>query len=98
MLSWPSMKRLAPGLSVIAILALAAGAAALAQTRRTPDWIRFRGPNGSGVSTATNIPTEFGPGKNVIWRIDLPTGHSSPILFEDRVYVTSAREKTLVTY
>ena len=33
-----------------------------------PDWSRFRGPNGSGISTATNVPVEFGPKKNVIWR------------------------------
>lgn len=90
------MKRLAFFFYAIAILTL--GAATLAQTRRSPDWIRFRGPNGSGVSTATNIPTEFGPGKNVVWRLELPTGHSSPILFEDRVYVTSARDKALVVY
>ena len=31
-----------------------------------PDWARFRGPNGSGISTATNIPTDFGPGKNLL--------------------------------
>jgi outer membrane protein assembly factor BamB len=91
------MKRLALGLCVIATLVLS-GAAVLAQTRRAPDWIRFRGPNGSGVSAATNIPTEFGPEKNVVWRLELPTGHSSPILFEDRVYVTSTRDKALVLY
>ena len=28
-------------------------------------WMRFRGPNGLGVSDATNVPTEFGPDKNV---------------------------------
>ena len=27
-----------------------------------PDWPRFRGPNGTGVSSATGVPTEFGPG------------------------------------
>jgi hypothetical protein len=30
------------------------------------EWSRFRGPNGTGVSTATNLPTEFGPDKNVV--------------------------------
>ena len=25
------------------------------------DWPQFRGPNGSGVSTSTNLPVEFGP-------------------------------------
>jgi outer membrane protein assembly factor BamB len=40
-----------------------------------PDWTRFRGPNGSGVSTATGVPTEFGPDRNLPWRLELPTGY-----------------------
>lgn len=63
-----------------------------------PDWTRFRGPNGSGVSAASRIPTEFGPDRNVVWRTELPTGHSSPILWGSRIYVTGARDKTLVTF
>ena len=62
-----------------------------------PDWIRFRGPNGSGVSTAKDVPTEFGPNKNLLWRVELPVGYSSPILFKDRIYLTGVRDKTLVT-
>jgi outer membrane protein assembly factor BamB len=91
------MKRFVLRLSVFALLVPAA-VAVFAQPPAAPDWTRFRGPNGSGVSAATNVPTEFGPGKNVVWRVELPTGHSSPILFEDRVYVTSARDKALVLY
>ncbi|HXT71096.1 MAG TPA: PQQ-binding-like beta-propeller repeat protein [Vicinamibacterales bacterium] len=76
---------------------LAASIAISAQSGR-PDWIRFRGPNGSGVSSAKNIPTEFGPGKNVAWRVELPIGYSSPILFGDRIFLTGVRDnKTLVT-
>jgi outer membrane protein assembly factor BamB len=62
-----------------------------------PDWIRFRGPNGSGISTATNVPTEFGPSKNLVWRLALPEGHSSPILQGDRIYLTAFRGDALVT-
>jgi len=62
-----------------------------------PDWSRFRGPNGSGVSTALNIPTEFGPAKNLLWRLALPRGHSSPILLGDRIYLTAFRADALVT-
>jgi outer membrane protein assembly factor BamB len=61
------------------------------------DWSRFRGPNGSGLSEATRIPTEFGPDRNVIWRLPLPQGHSSPILFENRIYLTAFRGDELVT-
>ena len=63
-----------------------------------PDWIRFRGPNGSGVSAAKDVPVEFGPQKNLLWRVELPVGYSSPILFRDRIYLTGVRNgKTLVT-
>jgi outer membrane protein assembly factor BamB len=62
-----------------------------------PDWSRFRGPNGSGISSATGIPTEFGPAKNLLWRLDLPQGHSSPILLGDRIYLTAFRGEALLT-
>jgi outer membrane protein assembly factor BamB len=53
------------------------------------DWSQFRGPNGSGVSATTGLPTEFGPEKNVLWKTALPPGHSSPVLTHDRVFVTA---------
>ena len=43
------------------------------------DWSQFRGPNGSGVSATTGLPSEFGPGKNMIWKTVLPPRHSSPV-------------------
>ena len=60
-------------------------------------WSRFRGPNGSGVVEARNVPTEFGPAKNLLWRTPLPPGHSSPVLQGDRLYLTGLRGSTLVT-
>ena len=82
---------IALGLSV----AVASGAALVAAA--DPDWSRFRGPNGSGLSTATAVPTEFGPGTNLTWRLALPPGHSSPILFKDRIYLTAFRGQDLLT-
>ncbi|HEU4478118.1 MAG TPA: PQQ-binding-like beta-propeller repeat protein [Pyrinomonadaceae bacterium] len=52
------------------------------------DWTQFRGPNGTGVSETTGLPTEFGPSKNVVWKTALPPGHSSPVLARDRIFVT----------
>src|SRR5688572_17344781 len=58
------------------------------------DWTQFRGPNGSGVSATTGLPTEFGPNKNVVWKTELPPGHSSPVLTRDRIFVTAhSKEK-----
>jgi len=53
------------------------------------DWTQFRGPNGTGVSETTGLPTEFGPNKNVVWKTELPSGHSSPVLTQDRIFVTA---------
>ena len=53
------------------------------------EWSQFRGPNGTGVSATTGLPDTFGPAKNVIWKTELPPGHSSPVLTSDRVYVTA---------
>jgi len=56
---------------------------------RAQNWDQFRGPNGTGVSATTSLPSEFGPKKNVVWRTELPPGHSSPVLTRDRVFVTA---------
>ncbi len=52
------------------------------------EWSQFRGPNGTGVSETKGLPTEFGPNKNVVWKTALPSGHSSPVLTRDRIFVT----------
>ncbi|HYV04161.1 MAG TPA: PQQ-binding-like beta-propeller repeat protein [Blastocatellia bacterium] len=53
------------------------------------DWTQFRGPNGTGVSATTGLPTEFGPEKNVFWKTPLPPGHSSPVLTRNRIFLTA---------
>jgi outer membrane protein assembly factor BamB len=54
------------------------------------DWPQFRGPNGTGVSAETGIPTEWGRENNIRWKADLPgRGISSPVVAADRVYVTA---------
>jgi len=60
------------------------------------DWPRFRGPNGSGTSTATGLPSSFGPDENLRWRTPLPAGQSSPVLGEDALFVTGADERALI--
>ncbi len=57
------------------------------------DWPQFRGPNSSGVGDAANLPVEFGPEKNVIWKTPLPPGHSSPVLTADRIFITAYERK-----
>ena len=54
------------------------------------DWARFRGPNGSGVSSdSSDVPTEWSESKNVKWSTKIPgPGLSSPIVIGNRVVVT----------
>jgi outer membrane protein assembly factor BamB len=51
------------------------------------DWLRFRGPNGTGVSPDTGLPTELGRDR-AVWSAKLPKGNSSPIVVDGRVYLT----------
>lgn len=53
------------------------------------EWTRFRGPNGQGVSDATTIPTQWAP-SDYNWKVTLPGGgHSSPVIWKDKVFVTT---------
>ena len=61
------------------------------------EWSRFRGPNGSGVRETTGLPSEFGPDQNIVWKRALPTGHSSPILIENYIFLTACEEEKLLT-
>jgi len=62
-------------------------------TVNAQDWPSFRGPNGSGVQPDAHPPARWSiePASNVAWRIGIPgLGHSSPIVFGERIYLTSA--------
>jgi len=61
------------------------------------DWPRFRGPNGAGVSESTGLPAEFGPKKNLVWRVEAPMGRSSPIIVKDKIYLTGVEGDKLLT-
>lgn len=55
------------------------------------DWPQFRGPNRDGHADAENLPSEWGPNKNVAWRVEVPgKGWSSPSLSQGKIYLTSA--------
>jgi outer membrane protein assembly factor BamB len=63
------------------------------------NWPQFRGPNGDGISTATNLPLTWSPTQNVAWKASVPgRGRSSPVLLGDRIWLTSALETGLKTF
>lgn len=58
------------------------------------NWTRFRGPNGQGISSETGLPVEWSPQQNIAWKTPLPgTGWSSPIVYEDQIFLTAATEE-----
>jgi len=60
------------------------------------EWSQFRGPNSAGVATGPP-PVQFGPGKNELWRVPMASGHSSPCVFGDSIFLTTydQRQKKL---
>ena len=54
-------------------------------------WPQFRGPNGAGIADDATLPVSWSTTEHVAWTADLPgRGWSSPIVWGDRVFVTSA--------
>src|SRR5262249_31202979 len=61
------------------------------------NWPEFRGPGARGVAdgyatrTTWNVDSATGRTAGLLWRAEVPgLGHSSPIIWGDRVYVATA--------
>ena len=85
------MKRVSPFLCLLVLGYLTSpvtlGLAADAPVRG--NWSQWRGPNGSGVSDETGLPVEWSP-QSARWKTALPgRGHSSPIVWNNRVFLTA---------
>lgn len=86
------MSQLANGLACAAILLSAS--AVLAQDAGVAAWPTFRGPSSAGVAAATaRPPVDFGPQKNLAWRVDVPRGHASPIVCGERIFIAGHTEQ-----
>ncbi len=75
-------------LSLLALIALNWGLTAHAET----NWPRWRGPHENGHSDDTQVPVKWSSA-NVAWKATLKgIGQSSPIVWGERIYMTSALE------
>jgi len=64
---------------------------------QTSNWPQWRGPAGAGISTETGLPSEWSDTKNVRWKTPIPgRGHSSPIVWGNRIFLTSSIEGPVV--
>ncbi len=65
--------------------------AAADKVRDDVHWNNWRGPLGNGLAPDADPPIQWSEDKNILWKINLPgTGCSSPIVWKDRLYVTTA--------
>ncbi len=68
-----------------------------AQMLHAENWPRWRGPRNDGTSTETGLPSQWSATKNIKWRAELPgPAPSTPIVWNDRVFLTSADGSSLV--
>jgi outer membrane protein assembly factor BamB len=62
------------------------------------NWPQFRGPGGLGIAASdARPPVTFSSATNVAWRIDVPAGNSSPIVWGGRIFLTAFAEGKLLT-
>jgi len=67
-------------------------------TAGAQEWARFRGPNGQGIGSATPVPAQWTE-DDYNWKAALPgMGHSSPVVWGERVFITSADQGAGVLY
>jgi outer membrane protein assembly factor BamB len=61
------------------------------------DWTQFRGPDRSGISTATGLMRTFPEGgPKVLWTANVCQGYAGPAVFAGEVYFNDYDEKTSV--
>ncbi len=78
------------------LLAIASSVLALtilANDFQPPQWSQFRGPRASGLDTSQSTPITWNveTGENILWKTPIPgLAHSAPIIWDDRIYVTTA--------
>ena len=72
----------------IVLLCLLTLATSLAWAENWPCW---RGPRGDGTSLEKETPTHWSSTENIVWKTAVPgEGHSSPIIWDNRLFLTTA--------
>jgi outer membrane protein assembly factor BamB len=80
---------LLPSLRIVLLGALSLLDPRVTHAGSTERWPQFRGPNGSGVAERGRPPIHFGAQSNVLWKTALPPGHSSPCVWDTRIFLTA---------
>jgi outer membrane protein assembly factor BamB len=78
----------------VCLSACLGGSAALrAADGSSTNWPEFRGPTSDGHADAADLPTEWSEQKNIVWKTAIHgRGHSSPVIWENQIWLTTATE------
>ena len=82
--------------SVHSIVFLLLSVCCLSAEAESVHWNQFRGPNGAGTAARFKPPLKI-VAHQAVWKTPLPPGKSSPVLWEDRVFLTGVETDRLVT-
>jgi len=89
--------RISIALVICLFSALALSSATTGAAADPSNWPQWRGPASLGISTERNLPEEWAPDRNIKWKAAIPgKGHSSPIVWGKRVFLTTAVEGAIV--
>uniref|UniRef100_A0A7C2P8Y6 Pyrrolo-quinoline quinone repeat domain-containing protein n=1 Tax=Schlesneria paludicola TaxID=360056 RepID=A0A7C2P8Y6_9PLAN len=77
--------------SLMVVLAGVAVSAADFAAERAHNWHQWRGPEANGLAPLADPPVAWSQTRNVKWKVEIPgRGKSTPIIWGDRVFVTTA--------
>ncbi len=84
---------IAVAMLMVVLLCGPATALPLAFGQAEPHWPGWRGPQGTGHSDATELPVTW-TDKHLVWKTQLVgSGQSSPVVWGDRIFLTSSTEQ-----
>jgi outer membrane protein assembly factor BamB len=91
----PTQARRVP--AVKRLLIAACLSAAFAPAASADNWPQWRGPKNDGHSAEKGLPTEWGPEKNVVWKLKMPgISAATPCVWDNRIFVTSTDGDAIV--
>jgi outer membrane protein assembly factor BamB len=78
-------------LLIAALVGLTSSFATMEAAEAKENWPQWRGPLASGVAPDANPPIKWSETENVKWKVKLPGfGNSTPIIWEDRIFIATA--------
>jgi outer membrane protein assembly factor BamB len=91
------MKRSFAAISYVLIFIFVCSVSFAGASGKSSNWAQWRGPEGQGISTDSTLPTDWSTTKNVQWKTAIAgRGHSSPIVWGNRIFVTADIEGDVV--